>query len=336
MTDRLVLRVHFFYVSFYINFKILFSFHTLLLKEHRSANNFAMANEQDPTVFWKPFPFFDLPAVVKWKILREYLPVLTKTHTLGQVPLFSRLLGDRSSWTNTSDDYAQVVASLGALREGLYLVSEEDFPKHGYYVSMGTSTVTFTLCYFNDRYFAKYPEKLQKLSILTAASNLRDFLKCFLKRYRPIGQNPILVYRFNNTGIFFINPDSNVVMWTDNETYAIKQNKCEIKQSHFGNTVRLLLKDKNKVFLRYYDRKYKLEPRSLESHLLYDDINFDRHKWWEEDSLSLGRKSCQFEISLEGKKEISVHVSTSNRRLCRYFNNYELFNILSKSIKKIF
>lgn len=296
---------------------------------------------KDPTLFWTPFPFFDLPAVVQWKILRQYIPVLIKTHTLEQVPQFSRLLCDRSSWINVSDEYSQLASSLAELREGLYVVSKEDFPKHGYYVSMGMSTVTFTLCYFNDRFFAKYPEELQQFSILTAASNLRDFLKCFLKRYRPVGQNPILVYRFSGTGIFFINPDSNVVMWTDDETYGIKHNKCEIKKPYYGvgfhglNGVRLLLKYKNKVFLRYYDRKYKLEPRSLESHLLYDDLNFDRHKYWEEDPLSLGRKSCQFEISLEGKKEISLRVLTSNLRCCRFFNDHELFDILSESIEKI-
>lgn len=239
-----------------------------------------------------------------------------------------------------SEEYSQIFSKL---REGLYVISEEEFPKQGYYVSMGTNTVTFVACYVNERFYAKCPDELQQFSFRTAESNLRDFLRCFLQRYRPLGQNPILVYRFSNTGIFFINPVSNLLLWTDDETYEIKKHcKCEIKkprffgESFFGlNGIHLFLEDNNRVILRYYNRKYKLEPRSLESHLLYDHSNFDR-KTWKEHSSSIGEKLCQFKISLEQRKEISVSMSISQLSFYRFYNDHDLFNRLSKSIEKTF
>lgn len=98
-----------------------------------------MASHKDnQTDLFEPFPFFDLPKVVQWKFLRQYVPVLTEIHTLAQLPEFSDLLHTRSSWFNVSDEFAQLIPILYSLREGLYVTSK-DLPDHSYYVPRETS-----------------------------------------------------------------------------------------------------------------------------------------------------------------------------------------------------
>lgn len=317
-----------------------------------SVNNLTMTNEQEedplnyvPTLFWtpedEPFPFFELPVVVQWKILREYLPILTKARALGRLPEFSRLLHARSSWTNVSEEFSQIVPILSTLREGLYVPSNEDLPDMGYYVTMGASGLTFSMCCIGYVMFRMHYREFYQFSVLTAASNLRDFLKCFLKRYQPVEKNPILVYRINNGQIFFIDPTANVVMWADDSRHKIKHNECTIAEPFFNffsfsvtNGIHFILENKNWVSLQYCDRKLLIEPTLLESRVLYvDDVELDLQIFTKEEGLlTIGRKLCQFEISLEGRKEISVHVSTPSPGLCRWCNDHELFNILSKSI----
>lgn len=305
----------------------------------KEKENIAMTKEKDlPARFQtpgeEPFPFFELPEVVHWKILREYVPVLTKARALGQLPEFSRLLRDRSCWTNVSDEYAQVVSILSKLREGLYVASDS-FPHRSYYVGTSDYSVTFTLCSVTDRMFQHYPDELDRFGVFTPACNLRDFLKCFLKRYELVEQSPLLVYRFGIGRIFVRNPITNVVMWTDGATYAIKNNKCEISKPYINyynsDVLHLIFDDKNTVSFQYYD---KLEPISLESHILHDGtmLSYEMRPDWDEGSIPVGKKLCQFEISLKGRKELFVHISTPALGFCRWYNDHELFNILSKDI----
>lgn len=319
-------------------------------------SHFAMTKEQEvdtlEQVSWmqeeKSFPFFDLPEVVQWKILREYVPVLTKTHTLGQVSQFSDLLRTRSAWVNVSAEYSELVSVLGKLQEGLYVKSEE-FPKFGYYVSMEPSknTVEFTRYYDDDRYFFPYSKKQQKFSASTTVSNLRDFIEKFLKRYRPVEENPIMVYRFPETNqTIFINVKSNIVMWTDEKTYKIEHNKCEIKNpiksfifsyDYYSNDISFSLQNDNQMFLQYYDREYKLKPKTLESHLLYNDTYFNRkmQKNSKEKVLTPSKKKCcRFKISLKNVNEIFVRLWTFFPLHCMHFSECILFDMLSESTKK--
>lgn len=314
-----------------------------------SISHFAMIKEEEVDTLEqeeKSFPFFNLPEVVQWKILRNYVPVLTKTHTLGQVSKFSDLLRTRSAWVNISDEYSELVSVLGKLQDGLY-VNSDKFPKYGYYVSIQPSknTVEITRYYDDDRYFFPHCKKQQKFSASTSVSNLRDFIKKFLKRFRPLEKNSILVYRFPETNeTFFIDLNSNIAMWTDQKYYEIKDNKCE-----FRNPIRSFvlspddsdgsfsLQNDNQMFLQYQFNEYKLKPKTLESHLLYNDTDFNRkmQKNSKEKVLTYSnKKCCRFKISLKNEKEIFVRLWTFFPLRCIVYNDCILFDIFSESTKK--
>lgn len=298
---------------------------------------FHMTTQQDdsleylPTLFFipehDPFPFFDLPQVVQWKILSQYVPLFDKTQILGQIPEFSDLLLCRSSWLDVSDSFAGLVSALRSLREGLYVI-HRDLPDHGYHVEMDSekSILIFTLCCFIDRMYVFTPIQVHRFDISAPVTNLCDFLTFFLKNYIPADQKQILAYRFHKIYSIFINTCANVAMWIDGRIIEMKNNKAVTGDSglHFN------LKYDNTLELDIRGCKDTLVPESLESHILMD------HHYWEEGVVPLDRKVCRFQFSFEEKETISLSVETINRFYCRKFRNEDLFDLLSKSIMKQF
>lgn len=300
----------------------------------------AMTSSEDATA---GFPFFRLPVLVQWKILRQYVPILVKIHVLEKIPEFTNLLEDRSSWTDVFDELAESISILRSLREGLYVPSSENIPEHGYYVSWSDSgnSVTFTLCCISSRVYQLFPFKVHRFGVSTRASNLRDFLKRFLEEYCPLERKKIIAYQFNNYHDFFIDPLTDSLMWCG-RIRPIKNNKLTIGNGKITSDWRnhqIFLKKDYTVELHLYREKCTLKPKSLESHLLNDDeYNFHNRcndllrDEWEGGPLPFTRKAGQFEISLKQNEEISVDVSTANVYVTWRHNNADLFNILSNDI----
>lgn len=287
----------------------------------------------------KSFRFFDLPSLVQENILRQYVPVLTKIHTLGQIPQFSKLLDCRLSWMNVSDEFAQLIPILRSLQKGLY-VRDDDLPDHGYYVSRETSgnTFTFTLCCISQRMKAHYSHRIWKINVSIPTSNLVTFLKFFSKYYCPATQKSILAYRFNNSFIY-VNRPASVAMGFDGEKKKIKNNKCILvdvfEHPWFKpNGVVLKLEEDTDADLIIGRAIYTLDSRSLESSILSDDYDdgYFIPDDWKAGSIPIARKVCKIEISLEGKSEIAVHVSTTNPDIGWQFNNGDSLNMLSEKI----
>lgn len=306
--------------------------------------------------------FFKLPKVVQWKIL-EYIPVLTKIYTLSQIPKFSKLLEYRSSWLNTSKEFAELIPILHSLQEGLYVISH-DFPSHGYYVWRETTgnKITFTLFFLNCNTSVDFPRNMKNYSISVDVSNFCDFLKYFLKHYSLLEKKSILVYPVNKFEQILINSSTNTVMWISGNIYPIKNNKCIINKENlpifflqkknriialdYCKGIYFYLKKNNKISLyvlnklnsRTLKKKYILEPETLQSYILnsgdivYEFDNFHSNNW-KRGPLPNFKKICLFEISLEGKEKVIVNVETTNTHNFWHYTK-DLFNTLSQSIVK--
>lgn len=294
------------------------------------------------------FPFFELPLLVRWKILRQYVPVLAKIHVLGRMPEFENLLEDRSSWLDISDEFAGLIPVLRSLRVGLYVLSGEDVPGHGYYVSRKISEdkITFTLCCMRYRTDRKCTN-VHRFGVSAKASYLRDFLERFLQEYRPLERDAIFVYRTDcGSDLVFVNPLAEKLM-VNGRIYPIKNNECVVPLFHrFGipcSTGHYSFK-KNNVMEAYTDIWYPrrvraekeiIQPVSLESHLLNDDYEYYSdddllRDIWKGGPLPINTEPGHFEISLKQNETIPVEVSIANRYITPRYK--ELFHTLSKSI----
>lgn len=289
------------------------------------------------------FPFHDLPLLVQLKILREYVPVLTKIYVLGKLPEFSDLLRCRSSWWDTSETFSRLVPLFRLLRRGFYVISK-DLPDHGYYVSIEwENTISLTLCGISRMvwHFPIDPGILRCSTASVPPSNLYEFLTLFLKHY--ILAPPVLAYRYRGLRTFFVNRSANAVMWDDCETYTFDQNECVInpKYDYFGS-IRFTLNDNDRVKLRFEksvtkNLQEKCKPISLESCIL-DDFSFLKSVYeddWD-NPVPFRSRICEFRFKFEKKDRISVCLKFRNLHACWYYRNEDLFNAISKDIIKIF
>lgn len=305
-----------------------------------------------PLLFWipedKPFQFFDLPLLVQEKILRQYVPVFPKIHTLSLIPHFSDLLHCRSSWLNVSDEFAQLIPILRLIQEGMYVLEVDDLPNHGYYVSKGTSgnTITFTLFCINKTILRPNAHKLWEMNFSTPVANLINFLNFFSNHYYLANKKSILAYQTRTNNFIYVNSSGTVVWWPNGSKKLINSNKfCPL--SRCGIVFRL--KDDNEAELFTIPELRPFEPwrpfvnslkaMSLESSILKNDYTYGTIEHlvsnsWKAGPIPITRKLCTIEISLEGKRDIGVHVSTPNTSLCRQINNKDLLNTLTENIMK--
>lgn len=298
----------------------------------------------------EPFPFLRLPELVQSKILKQYVPVLSKIHALDQIPEFSDMLRDRSSWMNVSEEFTRLIPVLRSLREGLYVVST-DLPEHGYYVSRDNSEdkIAFTLCCIGEKIDDTCPMEMRRFEVSTSVSNLREFIEFFLEHYCPVEEKQVSAYRFHKCYDFFINPARNAVLWHDGFVYPILYGTCSIGSpwnvfsSFFLADIHVRLQNGNKTITVHdgCDEIHKLRSKSLKSLLLTDDrLHTESEKylssenWKGGDPLPLSRKAGRFEISLAGKEKISVNASTPEAVSCWRFNNKKLMDKLSPSINE--
>lgn len=310
--------------------------------------NTVTMSSDDPLHFlsWTPedkhFPFFHLPALVQEKILKQYVPVFTKINTLSQIPQFSKLLNCRSSWLNVSDEFAQLIPILRSLQEGVY-VPNDDLPHHGYYVSRGTSgnTITFTLFCINEKKKIYISDKIWDINVSSPTANLITFLNFFLKGYYPAANSSVSAYKCDKSFIY-VNPSATVAMWINGKKRKIKYGKCCLvdvfDQPWFKpNGIVLRLNDDKNADLIVGKYVYTLNYMSLKSSILYDDIddyisNDLVPNKWKTGPIPINRKICTIEISLEGKKDIAIQVSTPNPYLCATVHNKKMLNMLTENI----
>lgn len=264
----------------------------------------------------EPFPFFDLPLLVQSKILKQYVSVFTKIHTLDQIPQFSELLHYRSSWLNTSNEFAELIQILRLIQEGIYVPIEDKFPNHGYYVSKGTTTITFTLISFTNFLTSPSDHKLWETNVSTPVVNLIKFLEYFLNQYCMVTNNPLLTYKYESLSCLYVNS-------FDSRYTEIR------KHGFFRSTMRCEIIKKSDI------------SRAIWIETIYHPIYFDlsdidtnirlgNTESLKEDAVT--RRLCKIDISLGGKKDIAVHVSTSNTTICQLLNNKDLLNTLSEKI----
>lgn len=291
-----------------------------------------------PVLFWtpedKPFPFFDLPVWIQEKILRQYVPVLTKMYTLGQIPRFSKLLQSRFSWL--SEEFVQWIPIFRSIQDGIYVL-DNDLPDHGFYVS--TSPLTFTLFCIGDRMSTYTFRSLWRFSHLTPLFNLITFLNMFLERYCTVAQKTVLAYPFYKDFIY-VNPSASVAMWTSYEKKIKKlnHNECilmslsEVPWNRPYGTVFKMEEDKSANLIDGKTIK-TLQSTSLESSILNNDwdvYNQSRQYCpdsWKGGLIPLSRKVCKLEIVL--KEHIVVHVSTADPSQCLEFINENCLNMLN-------
>lgn len=305
-----------------------------------------------PLLFWmpedKPFQFFDLPVLVQEKILRQYVPVLTKIDTLSQIPHFSDLLRCRSSWLNVSDEFAQLIPILRLIQEGMYVLEADDLPKHGYYVSKGTSgnTITFTLFCINKKILRPNAHKLWETNVSTPVADLISFLIFFSNHYCLAAKKSILAYQTRTNNFIYVNSSGTVAWWPDGSKKSINSNKlCQLGRCGIvlrlkdGNEAELFMIPELSPFEPWSPLVNPLKAMSLESSILNNDYTYGTIEHlvpnsWKAGPIPITRKLCTIEISLGGKGDVGVRVSTPNTSLCRQINNKYLLNTLTENIMK--
>lgn len=287
-----------------------------------------------------PFPFHDLPLVVQWKILREYVPPLVKIYVLGDLPEFADLVSCRSSWWDTSEVFSRLVPLFRSLRQGLYVIAK-DLPDHGYYVSIEwENTLSLTLCCIS-RSVWQFPIDPGILRYITVSpsNNLYAFLTLFLKHYTFVEHKPpILAYRYRGSRTFFVNRPANTVMWDDGETYILTENKCVIKPKYdYFRLVRFTLKDDDRVKLKFCGMRETCKPMSLKSCIL-NDFNYLKSVYQDDwdNQVPFRSRVCEFRFKFEEKDRISVCVKFRNPHACWFYTNEDLFNAINKDIVNIF
>lgn len=227
------------------------------------------------------FPFHCLPVLVKFKILRQYIPFSFKTFVLSCVPEFCELLDCQSSWPNPSENFITLYRILRSLKPGLYWNLEQD-ANAGYYVSIDAKRIHFTLCSINinavnDFFDCNFSSELfENNSMCISLKTMQNFLTLFLKKYSTT--NEIQVYKSNMGHHFYINFFTKKLHW-GKKVYSIKNKKCVIRHS-LTKTFIINLKqndiiqlihhnmERNSQYTSFNRRKEKIEPLSLKAYIL--------------------------------------------------------------------
>lgn len=225
------------------------------------------------------FQFFRLPVEVQCKILKQYVPFLCKSFVLSRLPEFNELLDCRSSWLSETSLHLSRI--LCPLQPGLYWNLEQD-ANAGYYVSIDSEKISFTLCSITNHTLndyldnAFYPYIFDKKPRCISLQSMLNFSTLFFNKY--FVTNSIKIYQSNFGHYFFINFFTERIHW-GKKMYAIQNKKCIIRQN-LTETFIIQLKENDHIQLIHHHMKPELEqepfvrteqeivPTSLEEHIL--------------------------------------------------------------------
>lgn len=286
------------------------------------------------------FPFQNLPVLVQWKILRQYIPILCKAFVLQDMPEFSNLLKDYQSWTKPSKKFFNFFSLLCSLKKGLY-INSDIFSKKAYYVSMDQKNITFTLCRLDYTLFdyeecaisSKYPLNPFKRSwsFSINLSRFQRFLKIFLNNYDVLSiDNAIKVYKFRRH--FFINYLTNKVHWFNGKVYDIVNRMCFINICKL-KVYQIILKDNYMIILRIFElvdiysdenddviwKDEILEPIFTEKSLLS-----------KKQQINSFRPICKIKFHFKRNNRVKLTVKTDNLKMCLDYLDETLLDCLSE------
>lgn len=286
------------------------------------------------------FSFHNLPLLVQWKILRQYIPILCKAFVLHKIPEFSKLLSYEQSWMKPSE----IFSILCSLKNGLY-INLENFSRKAYYVSLDQRKITFTLCCL-DKSVIDYKvcaissecpinPFTSKSMIPITLPIFKKFLVTFLNNYTFSVNNVVKVYEFQ--GYFFVNYSTNKVCWNNGNFYDIANGLCNVRLSKF-KWYQIILKDNYFIELRINSINHfcfendkcgtlkteNLAPISLETYLLSKEKRVYEHK-----------SICQINFHFITDDHVMLNVKADNPRMCLEYLNANLLDCLD-CIKAIF
>lgn len=271
------------------------------------------------------FPFQNLPVLVQWKILKQYIPLLCKAFVLQDMPEFSNLLQDYQSWTKPSKTFFNFFSRLCSLKKGLY-INLDNFSKKAYYVSMDQKKITFTLCRLDYTLFdykegtlssdyPLYPFKPPRL-LSIHLSKFQRFLKIFLNNYDALPiDNAIKVYKFRRH--FFINYLTNKVHWFNGKIYDIVNRMCFINICKL-KIYQIILKDNYMIKLRIFEL---VDIFSDENDVIWKDeilrpISLEKFPLSDKEQLDLFRPICKINFHFKTNDCVKLTVQTDNLKMC--------------------
>lgn len=302
-------------------------------KVFESSNGIISRSKENPS-----FSFHNLPVLIQWKILRQYIPILCKAFVLHNMPEFSNLLEYHQTWTKSV--FSNFFPILCALKEGLY-INLEIFSRKAYYVSMDQSKITFTLCCL-DKTLLEYEGSecpinpfTSKLMIPITLPILQKFLMTFLNNYTFSLNNVVKVYEFR--GYFFVNYSTKKVCWNNGNFYDIVDRLCIVKLSKF-RWYQIILKDNYFIELRINPmnpfrsekvnygtlKTENLAPISLETYLLFKEKRVYKHK-----------SVCEINFQFITDDHVMLNVKADKPRMCLEYLDANLLDCL-ECIKSIF
>lgn len=198
----------------------------------------------------EPFPFFDLPELVIWKILKEYVPVSDKMCVLSQIPEFNPYLQQKSLWFEPTLKLFQLT---GSIKSGWYIVNEELPILLYFFVDYFDLSVTIHFFNVKNRNLKiavqskKYPK-----NGLFCLEQLIFFLNYNWVKF--VKENEVLVYYYENSCrdiYFWIFKPTKIVRWSRNcQFYRLRNNTCSMLDNN--DKFILTLRDDFSVVLQGY------------------------------------------------------------------------------------
>lgn len=206
-----------------------------------------------------PFPFFDLPAIVQWKTLRQYLGFSGKVTMLANIPEFAACLVDPETpcW----------LPPIHSLSPGFYVRVDDPLPHILYHVTMERENRFSILCcsVFFPLSANNAHSQSGMVNFVESEAVVNHFTRFFLNGHVLQEHQPIKSYtdiRYN----FLINLSRKIVLWEDLTIHEINEKgKCDI-QINCDKRVRISLDPRDAVsFFDEKGEKEMIRGRSLAS-----------------------------------------------------------------------
>ena len=165
------------------------------------------------------FPFFNLPILLQWKILRQYVSLTEKIHVLSTIPEFSNLLESQESWPSLSKEKLEFLEWMRLLKPGLYF--DPEIPDYKIQISFNEINLTLSICYLSHRY--GMIKQQQQLCRTRSFSQVLQFLTQ-LKNRLSLASN-IISYYNKILGVIIIDHNLNV-LYRYGEIHQLENNEC--------------------------------------------------------------------------------------------------------------
>lgn len=161
------------------------------------------------------FKFFDLPDIVQFKILREYLSTLNKS-CLFNVAKFLPLLNCYESWlSNNQYFFSQILIPFTSFDNEFFLNWKKNV-NYCYYICFDLKKLSIIMFTINNKlnferyYFYNPTTYIRDKKLAASLISTQEYLNSFLNIF-----SPCKAYKVNLKEYFFVNFSLKLIRWID-------------------------------------------------------------------------------------------------------------------------